>query len=115
MRKLTKHTVIFVLIISLVSIQSTCYAQNMLRKLGRGVSNVLTGFFEVPKSVQEKFNDNGPVAACTYGVIDGVYRFLVRTVVGVYEVATFPLALPEDYAPIVEPEFLFSPDEPYSF
>jgi len=115
MKDIAKFTVIFVLIVSLLCMQSVCFAQNMLRKLGRGTANVVTSAFEIPKSIQEKFYSNGPVAAGTYGLLDGVYKFLVRTVVGVYEIATFPIPFPADYAPIVEPEFLFSPDEPYSF
>ncbi len=115
MRKTTNFVIIFVLIISLFCVQSPCFAQDMLRKLGRGVANIATGVIEIPKSIQESFYDNGPIAAGTYGVLDGVYKFLLRTGVGVYEVITFPLPFPADYEPIIEPEFLFSPDEPYSF
>ncbi len=99
-----------VLMISLLCFQTTSHAQNMLRKLGRGVSNILTGPFEIPISVQEKLYDEGPVAAASYGVIDGCWKSAVRMVVGVYEVISFPFPVPAEYAPIVEPEFLFSPD-----
>ena len=115
MKKIAKITIEFVLILSMVCIQSPCFAQNITRKLGRGVANLATGVFEIPKSIQEKFFDDGPIAAATYGVFDGVYKFVVRAAVGVYEIVTFPIPLPADYSPIVEPEFLFSPDEPYTF
>ena len=113
MKKIVNLAVISVLIISLVCIQSPCFAQNMLRKLGRGVSNVATSVFEIPKSIQEIFYEEGVVAAGTYGIIDGIYKCLLRTVVGVYEVVTFPIPFPADYAPIVEPEFMFSSDDEY--
>ena len=115
MRKVTNFAIIFILTASLICIQSPCHAQNMFRKLGRGISNIGTSIFEIPKSIQESFYSDGPVAATTYGMIDGIFKFFVRTVVGAYEVITFPIPLPSEYAPIVEPEFLFSPDEPYSF
>lgn len=115
MARIIRFVIISVFIVSLISVQSPCYAQNMLRKLGRGAANVATGVLEIPKSIQESFYDDGLIAASTYGVLDGIYKFVVRTVAGVYEVATFPIPLPADYVPIVEPEFLFSPDEPYSF
>jgi len=35
------------------------------------------------------------------GVIDGVFRTAVRTVVGVYETGTFLIPVPEDYTPIL--------------
>jgi putative exosortase-associated protein (TIGR04073 family) len=87
----------------------------MIRKLGRGVANVATGVFEIPISIQEKFYSDGPMAAATYGLFDGIYKLLRRTVVGAYEIVTFPIPFPADYAPIVEPEFLFAPEEPYAF
>jgi putative exosortase-associated protein (TIGR04073 family) len=111
MARIIRFVLISVLIVSLISVQSPCYAQNMLRKLGRGAANVATSVLEIPKSIQESFYDDGPVAASTYGILDGIYKFAVRTVVGVFEVATFPIPFPSEYMPIVEPEFLFSSDE----
>ena len=111
---MTRKTVIIIIslmLIGLFSIQSTCFAENMLRKLGRGLANVATGAIEIPKAVQETFYEEGPVAAVSWGLMDGVYKFFARTLVGVYEVVTFPIPFPADYAPIVEPEFLFSPHE----
>ena len=115
MKKAAGLIIICVIIISLFSMQSPCFAQNMLRKLGRGAANVGSSIIEVPKSIQESFYDDGPVAAVTHGILDGIYKFLVRGVVGAYEIVTFPIPFPAEYAPIVEPEFLFSPDVPYSF
>ena len=113
MRRITKAVFVFAIIVSLIGVQSPCFAQNMLRKLGRGTSNVLTSIFEFPKSIQEQLYDEGVIAAGTYGILDGAYKFLVRTVVGAFEIVTFPIPFPEDYAPIVEPEFLFSPDDEF--
>jgi len=106
--------IICILIISFVSIQTPCFAQNMLRKLGRGIANVSTCPFELPRSIQNSFYEDGPVAAGTYGILDGIFKLLVRAVAGVYEIATFPIPLPTNYTPVVEPEFLFSPEEPSS-
>ena len=112
MNKKTAVIIISLIIISLFIIQTTSFAQNnMLRKLGRGCANVVTGAIEVPKAIQETFYDEGPVAAVSWGVVDGLYKFVARTVVGVYEIVTFPIPLPAGYAPIVEPEFLFSPED----
>ncbi len=111
MKKITAFIIMIVLVVSILFVQSPCFAQNMLRKLGRGVANVTTSTLEVPKSIQESFYDDGPAAAATYGLLDGIYKFIVRTAVGVFEIVTFPFPIPEEYAPVVEPEFLFSPDE----
>ncbi|MDD5680666.1 MAG: exosortase system-associated protein, TIGR04073 family [Candidatus Omnitrophica bacterium] len=112
MKNKTAVIIISVIIICLFAIQSTSFAQNnMLRKLGRGFANVATGAIEVPKAIQETFYEEGPIAAGSWGLFDGLYKFVARTVVGVYEIISFPIPLPADYAPIVEPEFLFSPQE----
>lgn len=104
--------IISIIIVSLLAIQSVSFAQNnMLRKLGRGVANVATGAIEVPKAIQETFYEEGPVAAVSWGLLDGLYKFVARTVVGAYEIVSFPIPFPADYAPIVEPEFLFSQEE----
>ena len=111
MKKIIVFMAIAVFVISVLCVQSPCFAQDMLRKLGRGVANVTTSVIEIPKAIQESFQDDGPAAAATHGLLDGIYKFIVRTGAGLFEIITFPIPVPEDYAPIVEPEFLFSPDE----
>ena len=108
-------TIILIMILFVMCMQSTCYAQNMLRKLGRGTANIFTSPFELPRSIQQILYDNGPVAGLTYGIVDGAFKTLLRAVVGVYEVVTFPIPFPAEYKPVVEPEFLFEPDGAYSF
>ncbi|MFO7821408.1 MAG: exosortase system-associated protein, TIGR04073 family [Lentisphaeria bacterium] len=73
-----------------------------LRQLGRGIGNVATGIFEVPANILEVQKEDGEVAAATYGLLRGVWRFGVREVVGVFEIASVPFVR---LKPIVEPEF----------
>jgi len=108
-------TFIVMAVISVLFLQVPCEAQTMFRKLGRGVANTLTFPFEVPKSIHEVLYDNGPAAGVTYGLLDGVFKGVIRALTGVYEIITFPIPFPKDYKNIVEPEFLFEPDKPYSF
>ncbi len=75
------------------------------RQLGRGITNVLTGVFEVPKSMHYVNQQEGGFAAVTYGLFQGLYRFATREVVGAVEVITFPMG----WEPIIEPEFPFEP------
>ena len=67
---------------------------SMIRKLGRGASNVAFGAVEFPvKWYQVNFEEGG-FAACTYGIFKGLTYVVIREVVGVVEVATFFAALP---------------------
>ena len=76
-----------------------------IRHLGRGVSNVLTGVWEVPFNIYNVNKSDGDVAAVTYGLFRGIWRCCVREMVGVGEIITFPFG----WQPVIEPEFPFEP------
>ncbi len=76
-----------------------------LRQLGRGVSNLLTGVWEVPFNMYTVSKESGDVAGVTYGLFRGVWRFGARELTGVYETVTFPFG----WGPLIEPEFPFEP------
>ena len=98
---------VFILsIIAILLTASISYADSPLRKLGRGTANILTCPIEMFYRVGEANDESGPIAAMTWGVLNGIYRMGVRAVVGIYEVVTFPIPLPGDYQPIItDPEF----------
>ena len=77
-------------------------------KLTRGAVNVLTGWVEIPKRIQETSQDAGPFAGFTWGLLRGVGYGFIRTAAGGYEVLTFPFPAPPDYEPVIQPEYVFS-------
>ena len=102
-----KKLIALICIISILSVGGVSYAGTPLEKLGRGAANIATSPLEVYFTVVDENKDNGPAAALTWGALKGLYRAVARAVVGVYEVATFPLPHPENYDPIiVDPEYL---------
>lgn len=60
------------------------------RKLGRGISNLLYGFTEVPVTLAHTNEYEGGAAAWSLGVVKGVGRGFARTGVGFWEVLTWP-------------------------
>ena len=86
---------------------SACFAQDAFSKLGRGVANTLTGWVELPKNVYNTSVENNAFAGMTLGLAKGAGMTLVRTGAGIFELVTFPFPLPEDYEPILEPEYVF--------
>lgn len=92
---------------------------SMTRKLGRGISNVAFGVLELPLSIYEVNFEDGGIAAVTYGTLRGVGYFVLREVVGVVEIVTFPIPFPctpdrpqdykPGYGPILEPEWIITP------
>jgi putative exosortase-associated protein (TIGR04073 family) len=79
---------------------------SMFTKLGRGCVNVLTGWLEIPSQIGKTIKKTDPVTGTVIGFIKGAAWTVVRTVTGVYEIITFPFPLPENYAPLIEPEYI---------
>jgi len=84
-----------------------CYAQDPFTKLGRGVANTLTGWVELPKNIYDTSAQDNAFAGVTVGLAKGLGSAIVRTVSGLYEIVTFPFPLPENYKPVLEPEYVF--------
>ncbi|MBU0684169.1 MAG: exosortase system-associated protein, TIGR04073 family [Candidatus Omnitrophota bacterium] len=78
-------------------------ASGPLEKLGRGIVNVLISPLEIPKGM----GDLGMFTGMTWGVLKGTFNVVKRSVVGIYEVISFPVPVPKDYEPILtDPETL---------
>lgn len=102
-RKFIISGLIFLFVVGLAG---SAYCDTALKKLGRGFCNVITSPLEIGEQTQRVNNSDGPMAAVTYGLLKGVIMTGVRAVVGVYEIATFPIPFPRQYKPILkDPEF----------
>lgn len=86
--------------------------QNALRKLGRGIANILFGVVELPNQITKASSEHGGAAGVTYGVGKGFVRWFGRELTGVYDVVTFPVPFPKGYKPIMKPEFPIEDYEP---
>ncbi|MDD5634088.1 MAG: exosortase system-associated protein, TIGR04073 family [Candidatus Omnitrophica bacterium] len=108
MQKTIKVLFVVCVVLAMVGVASQCYAQDPAKKLGRGLANVLTGWVELPKNIYETSVEENMLTGITMGLAKGVGMTIVRTGAGVYEAVTFPFPIPEDYKPVLEPEFVFS-------
>lgn len=92
----------------IIGIASPAMAQNdPMRKLGRGIANCVSFPAELPLQISRVNNSDGPVAACTYGVVKGFVYGVMRAMTGVYETVSFPIPVPQGYKPIMtDPEFM---------
>lgn len=71
----------------------------------RGLENATLGFVtEVPKTIYQDSVDRGIAYGATVGAVRGIGVGMLRTGIGVYEIATFPLPVPEGYRPMLYPE-----------
>jgi putative exosortase-associated protein (TIGR04073 family) len=75
------------------------------RKAGRGVAGMTMGVLEVPGNIVQETRTNGIFSGVTVGFAMGLGKLVARELVGVYEFVTAPFAVPENYEPVLQPEF----------
>ena len=88
----------------------------MIEKLGRGVANVAFGPLELLIRPYDISNNEGNIAALTYGVFKGIAYTVARELVGVTDIVTFYMPLPDctwdpldsgwGYGPIMRPAWV---------
>ena len=72
-----------------------------LNKLGRGASNFTMGWLEIPLGIHQHKSARDTGGSFFTGIIYGVVKGATRTGVGLYEMVTFLLPYPEDFAPVL--------------
>lgn len=88
-----------------VGFGSDASADTATRKAGRGLAAMTTGFLEVPGNMVAESRRHGPAYGMPVGFVKGLGGIVVRELVGVYEFVTAPVEAPENYRPIIQPEF----------
>lgn len=96
---------VFTLIASLVFVPATASADSAARKVGRGLANLGLGILAIPGEMVKETQESGPARGLTLGFAMGLGMVVVREVLGVYEVLTCPFEVPENFEPIIDPEF----------
>jgi putative exosortase-associated protein (TIGR04073 family) len=90
-------------------IQNPTGLEKSMTKLGRGLSNVLFGWAEIPVTFDEKLKQ-GKSLQYLLGVVPvlGTTRAVMRTGTGVFEMVTFPFSDRDvNYEAVLQPEYLF--------
>jgi putative exosortase-associated protein (TIGR04073 family) len=114
MTKGVRIAVASMLILCIAAVALPAFAQEgsaiekMGKKLGRGIVNIATGWVELPKNIYDTSVDtNNPLMGITYGTLKGLGMTVVRTGAGAYDTVTFLFPVPQDYKPILQPQFVF--------
>ncbi|MBI4355692.1 MAG: exosortase system-associated protein, TIGR04073 family [Candidatus Omnitrophica bacterium] len=87
-----------------VSVEPTRW-EKIVHKLGRGFANVFMSVVEIPREAYFVTQEEGAGIGLSWGIIRGAGVGCVRLLAGGYDLVTFPLSVPYDYQPILQPEF----------
>lgn len=91
-------------VIALFLFSGVALADDAVIKLARGITNVLTSpaeyFIQYIKLCDKQKDPLLPVFAA---LVSGTAGTLERIMVGVYDIATFPIPVPADYKPLIMP------------
>lgn len=100
-----KKTAILMSLMLMLTLHSVkAYAHDPVVKLSRGIVNVLTSPLEYIGQTAIVGENNNKMVAFFGGLVRGTFYTVVRAVGGVYEIVTFPIPIPNDYAPVFDPE-----------
>ncbi|MCC6144888.1 MAG: exosortase system-associated protein, TIGR04073 family [Candidatus Hydrogenedentes bacterium] len=83
--------------------------EKALTKLGRGLSNVMFGWAELPVTFDRKLKEGKPLGYLL-GVVPvlGTARAFIRTSTGMFEMVSFPFSDRDvNYEAVLEPEYIF--------
>jgi putative exosortase-associated protein (TIGR04073 family) len=103
MRKILVVTVLGLFLLAFAAqAEEYHYLKASGKKAQRGVTNLLTGWLEVPFQTVKGFKsgfgekEKNKVLGGTFGVFRGIIHACGRTATGIYELATFPLPNPKN-------------------
>lgn len=79
------------------------YPAQVGEKLGSGVSNVITGVIEIPKTMIVAGRREGVGYGMTAGFFTGIVHMIGRTLIGAVDIATFVVPT----TPMINPPFIW--------
>ena len=65
MKKMVKGIIILVAVLMIVNIATASYAQDMGKKIYRGLANILTGWIELPKNIYDTSVEDNVLSGLT--------------------------------------------------
>ena len=83
--------------------------EKRLTKLGRGLSNVMWGWAEIPLTFDRKLDEGKPFTYLfSVAPVLGTARAVMRTGTGVFEMVSFPFSDKDvNFEAVLEPEYIF--------
>jgi putative exosortase-associated protein (TIGR04073 family) len=91
-----------------LSITTITYAKTPSEKLSRGIANLPGGLLEIPKNIDLEWKASKNAAVGIFaGLAKGLVMGVARIGSGLWDILSFPAALPKGYEPLLKPDLVF--------
>lgn len=88
------------------------YAGTPSEKLSRGIANIPGGLLEIPKNIDLEWKaSNNAAIGMLAGLVKGVVMGVGRIGSGLWDIVSFPVAVPADYEPLMKPDLVFDKEK----
>lgn len=110
------------LMLGLLSVPEVVAEDSPSNKLVRGVINIVSAPFEIPKQaraywIEGAYKTDHILIWTASGAVWGMVQGVKRSGSGVWDVISFPFDLPAGYQPLIKPDYVFEewPSDPEVF
>ncbi len=79
----------------------------MVRKLGRGSINLITGPVELPRQLVHTVRSDGALVGLPVGFVKGLMMAAIRSGVGFSDMLFFMSSAPNNYGTVIVPEYVW--------
>jgi len=88
---------------TLILLSPAAWAGDPMTKLGRGLGNLVTAPLEYPIHFAAAWQQANPFVTVVNGISYGTVMTVARILGGAYEIVTFPIPIPQNYDPLMNP------------
>lgn len=107
-----KMILVVLMLVSCVCVDNVLAASDPVKKIKRGVVNVVTSPLEIPKEVRAHWIKGSEKTyhilvwiAC--GFVKGTVMTAARIGSGAWDIVSAPVSVPEDNEPLLKPDYVF--------
>lgn len=104
-----KVLIVILMLTVFLSTATVLYAKTPSEKLSRGIANVCGGeLLEIPKNIDLEWKaSNNALVGILVGIVKGTVMGVARLGSGLWDILSFPAAVPADYEPLLKPDLVF--------
>ena len=89
-------------------VEHLSYSDGVMRKLGRGLTNIVTCPLELIRQPYLQSQQDGALGGTMIGLVKGIGWTVARGAAGLYDTITFPVEIPKGFRSPIHPEFVYA-------